>query len=263
MSKKDIDEQIREEKERILRDVVELTPASKLDEKSSIRWKPRFSQDAFVPEGQKRLRPLDTQTYYDLQLSRGASRPTGNGLDWEFSSPEEGVTNRLEQNRGRLDHLNKYTAINSHMRMLEIGTRNAQWLYFLAQLGFNNTVGMDCVHMNVLWCQKNGFDVVEADAHQVAQFFDSASFDLVVAYHVLEHCYDPELVIQQVLALLKNDGIFHVEIPIAGYDPQTAHVYSFDSGEMSTLLTGNGFRLVHTEIIDSAERIIARKTPRQ
>jgi hypothetical protein len=85
----------------------------------------------------------------------------------------------------------------------------------------------------------------------------------VVAYHVLEHCYDPELVIQQVLALLKNDGIFHVEIPIAGYDPQTAHVYSFDSGEMSTLLTGNGFRLVHTEIIDSAERIIARKTPRQ
>src|SRR6266508_557587 len=100
-SKKDIDEQIREEKERILRDVVELTPPTELAGKISVRWKPRFSHDAFVPEGQKRLRPLDTQTYYDLQLSRGASRPTGNGLDWEFSSPEEGVTSRLAQNTAR------------------------------------------------------------------------------------------------------------------------------------------------------------------
>jgi 2-polyprenyl-3-methyl-5-hydroxy-6-metoxy-1,4-benzoquinol methylase len=259
MSKKTIDEKIREEKERILRDVVELTPAKEPHGKVSIRWKPRFSTDAFVPEGQKRLRPLDMQTYYDLQLSRGASRPINSELDWEFSSPEEGIHTRLAQNNERFEHLKKYLEISGPMRMLEIGTRDAQWLYFLAEKGFKNTMGVDCVRMNVLWCQKNGFDVVEADAHQVANFFEPASFNLIFAYHVLEHCYEPEQVMQQVFILLKDGGIFHVESPIANYDPQTAHVYSFENGEMADLLLKTGFHLIHTKVINSAERIIARK----
>jgi predicted SAM-dependent methyltransferase len=113
--------------------------------------------------------------------------------------------------------------------------------------------------MNVLWCQKNGFNVLEADAHQVAKFFEPASFDVIFAYHVLEHCYEPQVVIQQIFTLLKEEGIFHVESPIAAYDTQTAHVYSFESGEMAELLSRTGFHLIHTEGIDSAERIIARK----
>lgn len=256
---KDLDEQIREEKERILRDVVELTPSEEVDGNISVRWKPRFSGDAFVSEGEKRLRPVDMQTYYDLQLSRGASRPTDSELGWEFTSPEEGVKKRLVQNTERFEHLKNNVEFKPEMHMLEIGTRDAQWLYYLARQGFENTQGIDCVRMNVLWCQKNGFDVIEADAHEVARSFDHASFDIIFAYHVLEHCYDPELVLQQIFTLLKNDGIFHAEVPIEKYDPQRAHVYGFESGELATMLIKAGFILVHAENFTIVERIIAQK----
>ncbi len=259
---KKLDEQIREEKERILRDVVELSPSEETDGKISVRWKPRFSDEAFISEGQKRLLPVDMQDYYDLQLSRGASRPTDGELGWEFTSPEEGIKKRLVQNTERLEHLKKYIELDPEMHMLEIGTRDAQWLYYLAHQDFKNTKGIDCVRMNVLWCQKNGFDVIEADAHQVARFFEPASFDVIFAYHVLEHCYDPSLVFQQIFTLLKDDGIFHVEIPIEGYDPQRAHVYSFESGELSAMLTKAGFKLVHVENFTVVERIIAQKDSR-
>lgn len=257
---KNLDEQIREEKERILRDVVELNSSEGVDGKISVRWKPRFSSDAFVSEGQKRLRPVDMQTYYDLQLSRGASHPIDNELGWEFSSPEEGIKKRLGQNTERFEHLKNNVEFKPEMHMLEIGTRDAQWLYYLAHQGFENTKGVDCVRMNVLWCQKNGFNVIEADAHQVAQSFDHASFDFIFAYHVLEHCYDPTLVFQQIFMLLKNDGVFHVEVPIEGYDPQRAHVYSFESGEIAAMLVKAGFSLIDTVASVSMERVIARKT---
>jgi len=124
-SEKDLDEQIHEEIERILRDVVELNPSEKPNWKISIRWKPRFSSDAYVTEGQKRLHPVDMQTYYDLQLSRGGSRPTDSELGWEFSSPEVSIKDRLLQNTARFNHLKKYSKLIPQMQMLEIGTRSA------------------------------------------------------------------------------------------------------------------------------------------
>ena len=70
MANMSIDDQIRKEIERIARDVIDWEQSQEVDGTFKPYWKPRFDREHFKGD-KKRIVPLDLQTYYDLQLSRG------------------------------------------------------------------------------------------------------------------------------------------------------------------------------------------------
>lgn len=256
-----LDDQIRAEIERIVRDVVDLEK-NEADPKVTVNWKPRTATNTFSEQDNKRLVPADMQVYYDLQLSRGASRPVTGEFDWTFDSPESGAGKRAPQNAARLAHFSRFFPVGPRSKILDIGVRDAQLLYYLKTVhGYENLSGVDCVKLNVLWCQKNGFDVTLADAHELSQRFAPASFDVVFAYHVIEHCFDPNRVLREIHTILRPGGGVHLEIPISGLDLKTAHCYSFQQGELLNMAQAAGFRILNTTYKDGDERIAAVKEP--
>jgi|GEM_PF-5721742 len=256
-----IDDEIREEMERIAREVIEWRKAAEAGQDPALRWKPRFDTEHFTQDGDKRLVPTSEQVYHDLQLSRGASRPKDLDMEWAFDSPEEAFGKREAVNTERFEHLMRFLPLVAESNILEIGVRNAQFLYYLRQKGFQHLAGIDCVRLNVLWCRKNGFDVQEVDAHELAAHFPPASRDVILAYHVLEHCYDPGQVLAECCAVLKPDGGLQIEVPIGPVDLQTAHCYRFERGELRAMLKSQGFRVVDCLRKKDTERVVAKKAP--
>ncbi len=255
----DIDAQIRAEIERLSREAVDWEQSESGE--AQVVWKPRAATDRFVEtDGGKRLLPTDMQVYYDLQLSRGASRPASPDSDeWIFDSPEVGTTTHAEMNAGRLEHFTRFVPLTPESRILDIGSRNGQLIYFLNDRGYRRVSGMDVVKLNVLWCQKNGFDVKLGDAHTLSQTYAPGSFDAIFAYHVLEHTYDPTKVLREFHTILDERGAIHIEIPLEAISLRYAHVYNFAPGELARMLRDAGFIVLDSVARDEYERIAARK----
>lgn len=255
----DIDAQIQAEIERLARETVGWEQSETGE--AQVIWKPRAATDRFVEaDGGKRLLPTDMQVYYDLQLSRGASRPTSpDSGEWEFDSPEIGLGRHAAMNAERLAHFTRFVPITPETRILDIGARNGQLIYFLNHHGYQHVAGMDVVKLNVLWCQKNGFDVKLGDAHTLSRTYAPGSFETIFAYHVLEHTYDPAKVLLEFHTVLSDGGAVHVEIPIEAIDLRYAHVYNFDVGELPRLLRAAGFIVLDSIAGNGYERTVARK----
>jgi 2-polyprenyl-3-methyl-5-hydroxy-6-metoxy-1,4-benzoquinol methylase len=257
-----IDEQIADEIKRIARDVIDWDKSEATETGYKPHWKPRFATDGLRVE-RKRIVPIDPQMYNDLQLSRGSTGNEKPDLNWEFTDPATGVGDRREINEERWNELLKYNPVNPDVRLLDLGTRNGQFLYFLNSLGFSNTKGIDCVKLNSLWCQKNDMDVIHGDVHDLTQHIEAESLDVVTAYHVFEHCYDPQKVINEMHKVLAPSGAVHIEIPIEKIDQEHAHCYAFSRRELGKMLKKGGFTLVHTthqgRPWSGIERVVAKK----
>jgi len=258
-----IDEQIEDEIKRIAKDVIDWDKSTPTETGYKPHWKPRFDTEGLRVEG-KRIIPIDPQVYHDLQLSRGASGNENPDLRWDFAAPSTGLGNRRERNEERWNEFLKFSPSNVDIRLLDLGTRNGQFLYFLKDAGFKNLRGIDCVKLNTLWCQKNDIDVTHGDVHELSKFFEPNSFDVVTSYHVFEHCYDPEKVIGEMHIVLAPFGTVHVEIPIEKIDQEHAHCFAFSRRELGKMLKKRGFEVVHTSHEgrpwSGIERIVARKT---
>ena len=57
--------------------------------------------------------------------------------------------------------------------------------------GFESSSGYDINPLNIAVCKKLGWDVSNGDLN-TGTGFDFSNAGLVVAYHVLEHVYDPQ-----------------------------------------------------------------------
>ena len=257
-----IDDQIREEIERIARDVIDWGQSEGQNRDQKPYWKPRFDREHLKIEG-KRIVPVDMQVYYDLQLSRGATQNETPDLNWDFGDPALGISTYRARNEERLGHFMRHYPLERDAKLLELGMRSGHFLYFLLRSGYTNVTGIDCVKLNVLWCRKNGLDVLQGDAHELSNSFDPGSFDAIFAYSMLEHCYDPDRVLRECWTVLAPSGGLHIEIPIGKTDMQTAHCYSFSRRELGRMLKRIGFEVLdyhhHGPLFAGTERVVARK----
>ena len=99
------------------------------------------------------------------------------------------------------------------------------------------------------------------------------SFDVVTIFQVLEHILDPKPLLLKARGILKDGGVFILEIPNLDYPSENnlanyfdfEHVNYFETGTITNLLATVGFSVINSSICqrNKALRIIATKAPVQ
>jgi SAM-dependent methyltransferase len=116
-------------------------------------------------------------------------------------------------------------------------------------------VGVDASPRNVAHCRSLGLDAVEWDVSVAIPFAD-ASFEVVLASHVLEHLPSPLSFCVEARRVLRPGGLLVVGVPLetsvfrlVTHDPYFAHVghiYSFSPAGLAALVNEVGFALCDT-----------------
>ncbi len=98
-------------------------------------------------------------------------------------------------------------------KILDIGCGMGNLLRKAVKNGFD-AYGIDFSKANIV--QVNtipGVKAYHADIHQATNLFPAGSFDIVTAFHVLEHVVEPVTLLKQCNILLKENGELAIEVP--------------------------------------------------
>jgi ubiquinone/menaquinone biosynthesis C-methylase UbiE len=108
--------------------------------------------------------------------------------------------------------------------------------------------------------QKNGFKTTCINLENSALPFPDNFFNLVIAQELIEHLYDSELLLREVIRILKRNGIFYLTTPnivslpdrlrtLLGYKPgcmlsDNTHIRFFTHHNIKCLLKKHGFKII-------------------
>lgn len=109
------------------------------------------------------------------------------------------------------DFLKKYCKKDS--RMLDIGAGNGRFAVALQKNGYMNVGGMDPSKESVERLQNQGISASVGSIYSKVPANEAHRYDCVFLFEVAEHLLCPGKGIQNVRALLKDDGYFIVSVP--------------------------------------------------
>lgn len=95
---------------------------------------------------------------------------------------------------------------------LEIGCGAGQTLDLLRSLG-HRVCGVEPDPEARRVAQERGLDVVDGTAEALPAAMAARRYDVVVLFHVLEHCIDPALALRNLRGLVKDGGTVLIEVP--------------------------------------------------
>ncbi len=99
--------------------------------------------------------------------------------------------------------------------ILDVGAGSGRLLRELQDRGYR-VEGIDPDGAAIEYAAKNGITLYKGTAEAPPAEVATARYDVVTMTHVLEHCVHPEKALQNINALLKDDGIFYCEVPNCG-----------------------------------------------
>ncbi|MBI4199948.1 MAG: class I SAM-dependent methyltransferase [Chloroflexi bacterium] len=168
---------------------------------------------------------------------------------------------------GRLQKVSRYRRGG---RLLEVGCGAGEFLEACAAQGGWEVQGIEPSPAGAAPARARGLDVTCAPLEDVA--LPSAAFDVVVAWHVLEHLWDPLAALQQLGATLRADGMLFLEVPNASclgarlFRQQwismasPGHTVLFTARTLGALLARAGFRVFAWPDPTGADLVDARYT---
>lgn len=125
----------------------------------------------------------------------------------------------LEKHNISIPIIHKKGIITGQLRenkisILDTGCRDGWVLDFLNSLGYTKVIGIELLQEYVDYCKERGRTVVFGDLHKIP--FQDEHFDFVYCRHVLEHCLDPVLVLNELMRVAKNGGAVYCSFPLEG-----------------------------------------------
>ncbi|WP_460184437.1 class I SAM-dependent methyltransferase [Thermopirellula anaerolimosa] len=107
--------------------------------------------------------------------------------------------------------------------VLDIGCGNGSHLRRFAEIGWR-AVGVDSDARAIEAVRTNGMEAIEGTSSHAVDHFGKESFDIITAFHVLEHVIDPRQFLNDVGNLLRPDGLFAGAVPVAdGFFARALH----------------------------------------
>jgi SAM-dependent methyltransferase len=96
---------------------------------------------------------------------------------------------------------------------LDFGCGSADHLNRAKRLGWSKTIGMDFVPQAIAELPLGGHKAVLYDSELAWENIADASVDLIRMNHVVEHLYEPKVVLKALMAKLKKGGVLHIATP--------------------------------------------------
>lgn len=128
------------------------------------------------------------------------------------------------------------------LSILDIGCGYGTILYGLRNFGFTNIAGIDVSKEAVMYCRKQGLNVIEQD---VLYYQGKERYDFVIMSHVIEHLPKEKVIpILTVLRenLLSNKGEVFIMVPNA--QSNTDCYWAYEDFTHTTLFTGGSLLYV-------------------
>lgn len=123
-------------------------------------------------------------------------------------------------------------------KTLDIGSGIGDFVEFR-----KNTIGVDINPNNVKWCIEKKLDVRLMDINILP--FNDLEFDSINLDNVLEHIEAPELLLNEIDRVLKDNGILQVGVPgILGYTNAPDHEIYYSKTDLIQLFTNRGYKLI-------------------
>lgn len=174
----------------------------------------------------------------------------------EHIFPASEATRRDKVNRPWLDRIIGYCDSFGVPRgtLVEVGPGFGTFAALATASGaFDRVVGVEPTPQMAAACRERGVDVVEARIEEAAHLLPPA--DVLVAFEVIEHLFDPTRFIGDCTRIVRPGGLLVLSCPnSAGFDIATLgaeslavdpeHVNLFTPASLSGLLERNGFSVV-------------------
>lgn len=150
------------------------------------------------------LTELDLKTYYDEEYRKTTSPKLGHSM-----KPEETFAAELPFQDNRLSLLKEYFSKNKSL--LDVGCSSGMFLWH-AKDHLGEVSGIDYDSRSALFagqrcqCRTYTGEIEDTD-------LQPESFDIICAFQVLEHTFNPVSFINRHAKYLKQGGIFAVEVP--------------------------------------------------
>lgn len=120
------------------------------------------------------------------------------------------IINRLENPRQEL----ALCLLKPMKKLLDIGCRDGRLLSDIDQAGlFQKLYSIDISSEGVEKVKSKGFNAHIVDLNTETLPFPDENFDAVTILAVLEHVFDPPLVVQEIHRILRYDGILIIDVP--------------------------------------------------
>lgn len=138
-------------------------------------------------------------------------------------------------------------------RLLEIGCSQGDLMSAASKNKNWDAMGIDLSSRHLNYTKASGFNVSQGTLED--HRFEDASFDVVVALHVLEHLHDPISTMSEIKRILKPGGVTlivvpcvsHIKARLAGakwkYFGPPGHLWYFSPKTFKLLLGKTGFNL--------------------
>jgi SAM-dependent methyltransferase len=155
-------------------------------------------------------------------------------------------------------------SLNHQSRVLDVGCGKGEFLNRVRQFCHCRVYGIDFSENAVLCAKKQyGLDVFQGEIS--AAPFEEKSFDLITAFHFIEHVHDPAKAINKAFTLCKTSGYLVIKTP--NYYSLCAklfkdkwypldcprHLYIFSPSNLTTLLEKSGFEVVKVDFETSSK----------
>jgi SAM-dependent methyltransferase len=135
-------------------------------------------------------------------------------------------------------------SFDGYESVLDIGTGKAQIAKWFAKKGFAVTgTGLSVNSYEFDLNEKNEYEKIEIIECNVEQMpFEDGSFDIIIMSHVLEHCYNTGLALQEVKRVLSPNGMLCIFVPPHDDYVCAGHVsMGWNLGQLMYILLVNGF----------------------
>jgi SAM-dependent methyltransferase len=146
-------------------------------------------------------------------------------------SKEKYFTGSRELQKKRKDYLVDLLESKVELSKLEnalvIGCRDCYELDLLEKKGIRNVIGIDLFSFDIR--------IKVMDMHEMK--FEENMFDLIYCSHALEHAFDYKKVLQEIIRVLKRNGVLFIEVPV-NYETTTADLHDYvNSDNLINLLS--------------------------
>jgi len=107
--------------------------------------------------------------------------------------------------------------------VLDVGCREFFTADYFQERYKNRITGIDICNAGLDFATSNMKQILDVDAHKLLETFKPNAFNLVMAFHSLEHMYDIELVIKNCAEVLKDRGLLYFAVPVPCKNERRGH----------------------------------------